>query len=38
MYLFIGYPDGATQFTQSCGGTDSSLSWGRKDTVSLTAA
>lgn len=33
MYLFLGYLDGATQFAQSCGGggTDSSLSWGRKD-------
>mgnify|MGYP003235353251 CR=1 FL=1 len=31
MYLFLGYLDGASQFTQSCGGggSDSSLPWGR---------
>lgn len=33
MYLFLGYLDGAAQFSQSCGGgdSDSSLPWGRKD-------
>ena len=31
MYLFLGYPDGATKFAQSCGGEggDTSLPWGR---------
>ena len=31
MYLFLGYLDGASQFAQLCGVTDSSLSWGRKE-------
>ncbi len=33
MYLFLGYLDGATQFSQSCRGSDgdTSLPWCRKD-------
>ena len=29
MHIFVGYFDGANQFSQSCGGTSSDLPWGR---------